>query len=152
MSSAQNVRVDLVLKNLPDIACFESPLDWFKAIPDYIGGQVSSSVSNVVVSNVQPTDSQTTSVWFRVNNAGSFVGIYVFSGGQWQSIYPNMDQDTVQVQWMFNADGTVPDGWTKIVSGDTVIDPAVVTALTAQYIQDPSLTFDVYFAARFSGF
>ena len=81
MSSAQNVRVDLVLKNLPDIACFESPLDWFKAIPDYIGGQVSSSVSNVVVSNVQPTDSQTTSVWFRVNNAGSFVGIYVFSGG-----------------------------------------------------------------------
>ncbi len=146
------INASLVIKSIPELACFETFTDLLKALPQYLGVEVPASVSNVIVSNQQPSSSQTTSLWIRLSNSGSFLGIYVFSQGQWHNIYPIADDKNIQIEWFTSTDGTAPTGWTLIDTGDTTVDPAVVTQLLTQYVFDPTNTFFIYAAFRFSGF
>lgn len=149
------VNAELVVKNIPEQACFTNFVDFVKALPQYLGVEVPASVTNVVVSNIQPSSSQTTSLWIRLDNSGSFIGIYVFSGGTWRNIYPisAISGDVaVQIQWFYSATGNPPPGWTFIDVGDPLLPASVVTALLAQYVQEPGGTYAYYFAAYFSGF
>lgn len=142
----------LVIQNIPENACFTSYVEMLKSLPTYLGVQIPASVTNVVVSNIQPSSSQTTSVWFRLSNAGTFLGIYVFSQGEWHNIYPINDGNQFQIETFVSLDGTVPDGWTKIEVGDPLLPPAVVTAIVAGNVMDPTNTFAQKFSAYFSGF
>ena len=79
MSDTSNVtRAEIVLKGLPDLNCFTSWQEFLQALPDLLGVLIPSDITNVVVSNVQPTSSQTFDVWFRLSNSGSFIGIIYF--------------------------------------------------------------------------
>ncbi len=153
MSNPENViKANLVIENLPQNACFTSFLDLLQSIPQYMSAAIPSSVTNVIVSNIEPTSSQTTSIWFRFSNAGTFLGIYVFSAGVWHNIYPINDGNQVQIQTFVSVDGTVPSGWKKVEVGDPLLPPAVVTALVANDVLDPTSTFDQMFSAYFIGF
>lgn len=143
---------NLVVKNLPETFCFTSATELIEQLPSLLGVEIpASQVSNVVVSVSQPSDSETTSIWFRVNNSGSFVGIYVFSNGAWIPIYPINDSVHIQVEWFSSTDGTAPAGWTEIEASTPGFPPGVATALAALAIPDPTATFNVYFPAYYTG-
>lgn len=143
----------LVVKDLPELFCFEDARSLIEQLPTLLGVAISASnISNVVVGPAQPSDSQTTSIWFRTNNAGNFVGIYVFSGGTWNNIYPINDSTHIQIEFFSSTDGSAPKGWTQITASTPGFPPGVAAALAAQSINDPTSTFKVYFAAYFSGF
>lgn len=145
------VKGQLVVQGIPENACFTSFVDLLKSLPTYLGVQVPASITNVIVSNVQPTSSQTTSIWFRMSNAGSFIGIYVFSQGVWHNIYPINDGNQFQIATFVSLDGSVPDGWTKIKTGDPLLPASLVAGIVADDIMDPTNTFEQRFSAYFTG-
>lgn len=151
MSNAANiVRGSLVVQNLPELFCFQSARDLVEQLPSLLGVQIPDSISNVIISNTQPTDSQTAALWVRLANSGSFLGIYVFSQGQWQPILPVNTDTVLQIYWFTSTTGDVPVGFTKIGAGTPQIAPAVVAALQAQYVVSGSI--DLYYAAIFTGY
>ena len=110
MVSTTNVVIgQLLLKTLPELQCFTNFTDFLKALPDLYAVAVPSSVTNVIVGPSQPTSSQTSSVWVRINNAGTFLGIYVFSDGKWIQICPAPNQ----IIWMYGDSSAIPDGYTS---------------------------------------
>ena len=142
----------LVVKSLPDLFCFESAAELIKQLPEILGVEIpASNISNVIVSNSQPNDSQTTSIWFRFNNAGSFVGIYVFSGGVWIPIYPINNSVNIQIQRFTSSDGTAPAGWTKIEASTPGFPTGVAAALAGEALDPGAAGFDTIFWAYFTG-
>jgi hypothetical protein len=140
----------LVVQGVPENACFTTFIDLIKALPTYLGVQIPASVTNVIVGNVQPSSSQTTNVWFRLSNAGSFMGIYVFSQGAWHNIYPINDGNQFQIQQFVSLDGTVPIGWTKIKTGNALLPAALVADIVADDYTNGLIVQK--FSAYFSGF
>lgn len=145
------VRGSLVVTNLPEDFCFTTFRELILALTQYLAVEVPSTITNVVVSNVQPLDSQTNSVWFRISNAGGFQGIYVFSNGSWVQVFPAQNG----VFWFMGNSTTPPDGYTLIDTSNTqavaLLGLPAIATLTTQYIQDPTLTFFVYFACTWTG-
>lgn len=153
VSSNDSTRANVVLTELIDSKCFTSWQDFLQALPGLISVEIPSSVnSSVVVSNVQPSSSQTTSVWFRVGNDGGFIGIYVFSQGVWNQIYPvNVDSPVVtnQIFWFFGNSVQEPAGFTN--TNDYVgLDATVKAALLAQWVTEGFV--NTYYSAVFTGF
>ncbi len=152
MFNPQNVvKAPLVIQNIPENACFTTFKELLEALPQYLAVQIPDSITNVIVSNVQPSSSQTTSIWFRTSNSGGFMGIYVFAQGEWHNIYPINDGNQIQMQTFTSLDGTVPEGWTKVETGD----PLLPADLVASYVSNnfTSGTGVVQrFWAYFSGF
>jgi len=146
------VKAQLVLNKLPDSLCLETWLDLVKMLPELLSVEVPSTITNVIVSNVQPLDSQRNSVWFRYSNAGVFMGIYIFSGSTWTQIFPLL----TGVYWVYSTDGSAPLGYQKIDGSNSTVVAAVglgaVNALAATYIQDATSTFDCIFACSWIGF
>jgi len=121
----------LILKALPELECFTNFTDFLKALPGLYAVEIPASVTNVIVGPAQPSSSQTSSIWVRVNNAGTFLGIYVFSDGNWIQVVPAPNQ----IIWMYGDSSVVPDGYktTDAASGDE-ISVALALALKALWI------------------
>lgn len=153
VNSADSTRGNIVLTGLPDTKCFTSWQDFLAALPEFLGVEIPvSSITNVVVSNVEPSSSQTNSIWFRLNNAGGFIGIYVFSAGIWNDIYPvNVDSPVVtnQIFWFFGDSAQPPPGWTN-TNDYTGLTAAVKAALAAQWNFEGGI-FN-YYSAVYIGF
>lgn len=128
------VDIPIRILNLPDTLCVNSLLEFLQKLPEFLVGQAPTSITNVVVGNVQPLDSERDSIWFRKDNAGNFIGIYVFSGGTWQQMFPMPGQ--VFPRWRTSTDPTSdPTGYTRIDNAPGV-PAAVVTQLMTQWVAD----------------
>lgn len=154
MSTTSDVtRAQVVLTGLPDTKCFTSWQDFLQALPEFLSVLVPNSITNVIVSNIQPSSSQTTDIWFRLSNSGSFIGIYVFSQGIWNPIYPvNSDQTspaTTQIFWLYGDSANPPAGWQN-TDDTTLLSPAVQTALKSQWVLEGSVY--TYYSAVFISF
>lgn len=128
--------VDIPLKviNLPDLLCVNSLVDFLQQLPNFLVGAAPTSITNVVVGNTQPLDSQRDTIWFRQDNAGNFIGIYVFSSGTWQQMFPMPGQ--IFPHWRTSTDPTAdPVGYTR-VDNATGVPLAVVTQLMTQWVAD----------------
>jgi|SRR6185369_482449 len=151
--AADVTRAEIVLTGLPDTKCFTSWQDFIAALPEFLAVEIPvSAISNVIVSNVQPSSSQTTSIWFRLSNAGGFLGIYVFSNGAWQDIYPvNVDTPVItnQIFWFFGDSIQPPAGWTN-TQDYAGLSADVKTALFAQWVNESGVF--TYYSAVFTGF
>ena len=86
--SADTISGSLKLADLPDLFCFTSWPEFLKALPDLLTVEIPAGLTNVVITNVQPNDTQRDFVWFRMSNGGSFIGIYLFSAGKWTQFFP----------------------------------------------------------------
>lgn len=128
------VNAPIAIINLPDTLCVSSLVEFLQQLPQWVVAQIPTSITNVVVGNVQPLDSQRDTVWFRKDNAGNFVGIYVYSAGTWQQMYPMPGQ--VFPHWRTSTDPTTdPVGYTRIDNA-VGVPAAVVTQLMTQWVAD----------------
>lgn len=107
----------LTLTGIPDNLCFEGTYaEALIASLALVRVLVPSSISNVVVGATSPTDSQRDFVWFRQNNAGDFIGIFIYAGGDWQQITPVPNG----LPWIFGDSANPPAGY---ISADDVNSP-----------------------------
>lgn len=137
------------VKGVPEYACLTSMGDWLKLLEQHLQVEIPGSVSNVVVSNQQPAENERNKVWFRVDNSGSFVGIYVYSLGKWRKIIP-VDG---QVSWIKGDSRAVPDGYLLVDADNPNFTAAEANVLKSQYILEPLAgAFYTYFAVTFEGF
>ena len=131
-NTVSNVIGKLVLKALPELQCFTNFNDFLKALPSLYAVEVPSTVTNVIVSPSQPTSSQTSSVWVRTNNSSQFLGIYVFSEGNWIQICPAPGQ----IIWAYGDSSAPPDGYkTTDAASGVEISAGLATALKLLWIQ-----------------
>jgi hypothetical protein len=82
------VRGAIYLDSFLEGKCFKSWDEFVQALPSMLAVEVPASVSNVSVGNTQPNDDERDNLWVRKDNSGSFMGLFVYSQGAWQQIYP----------------------------------------------------------------
>lgn len=146
-ANVTEVKGAIKISGFPEGICFTSFEDFLKKLPGFLTVEIPQSITNVIVSNIQPLDSQHDSVWFRRDNSGTLIGIYVFSGTTWKQLWPVPGG----VFWVYRPDGTTPEGYSKIDDTRTDILSTVRAEIMAQYVKDNTNTFDVYFAVTFEG-
>lgn len=139
------VRNALKINNLPELACFESFEELLKALPDFYSVEIPDTITNVIISTTEPdvsTDSQ--SLWIKYDTSGSFVGLFLFTGGAWNMVFPAPNE----VFWLYGDSTNVPPGY---INTDDA--PGLTTDLKnylkSLWHQDPTtLIFDYYTAIR----
>lgn len=87
-----SITAPLKVLGIPETFCYENVTQFVQALATNLVAVIPTSITNVVVGNIEPNDTQRFSVWFRLNNAGTFVGIYVFSDGKWVPLFPPVTQ------------------------------------------------------------
>lgn len=115
-------------QGLLDITCFKDVPDLLQALSQYLTIEIPDSITNVVVSNVQPTDPSRNVIWFKQSAAGQFVGIQVYSGGSWVQLFPVVGQTTL----VKGDSGNPPTGY-KVVTDDDVTSPELTHLQTMWY-------------------
>ncbi len=129
----------LVAVGNPDFACFTDFASLWKAIPQFFAVSIPSNITNVIVSNVQPTSSQTSYIWFRMSNGGQFIGVYLYSGGTWKQIFPAPGQIT----WTtYGTAATPPPGY--ITTDDSTLNSALKAYLKSLWRSNGSGSYDYY--------
>lgn len=88
LESDDSVPAEVRILNLPDLACYQSFQELLLSLPTWLQVLVPVTVTNVIVSNTEPSASQVNYVWFRRNNAGTILGIYLYSNGAWNQFFP----------------------------------------------------------------
>lgn len=141
-SASDVIQGALKILNLPDLSCYQSYQEAIQAIVANIGLEIpAGDLTNVVVGNQQPSNSQLDSVWFRRDNSGTFIGIYVYSGGEWVQIYPIPGPGT-WFPFYYTSVGTstpgeIPTGWDSVENFSGITAPDLA-ALQASWIADGS--------------
>lgn len=121
----------------PDLECFTTFKEFVAAIPSMFGVDVPNTITNVVVSNIQPTDTQRTAVWFRMSNGGSFIGIYLFTEGAWRQVFPVEGQG----YRIFGGDSRDPPFGYIPADQASFLSAAEKTFIRQQWFRDPTDTF-----------
>lgn len=102
------IRGVVKLDNFLDDTCFKSWKEFVLSLPQLLTVEIPSSITNVTVGNVQPSDDERDNLWFRQDNSGSFLGLYLFAKNAWKQIYPVPQELT-----LISGDSrTPPDGFT----------------------------------------
>lgn len=141
---------DLLLKVLPELLCYKDFTSFIKDMPNIFAVSVPNTVTNVIVSNAQPSNSQTDALWIRQTAAGGFMGIYVFAGGLWRQILPAPNE----IFWLYGDSSAPPAGYVTTDDASGVeISVTLATALKALWIGG-SLAGPPYeyYSAVFRGF
>lgn len=137
------------VKGLPDGVCVNSFSEFIKLLEDYLVIEIPGTVSNVVVGVNQPAENERSKIWFRVDNSSSFIGIYVYSGGSWQKIYPL----TGQVFWVHGDSRNVDPGFKLIDENNSQFTAAEANFFKSLYLPNPiDASFYTYFAVTYEGF
>jgi hypothetical protein len=141
------IAVPLKLSGLPEGYCFSSLEDLLKVLQNNLFAEVPDTITNVQVSNLQPTSSQRADVWFRLNSGGKFIGIYMFDGVTWRQVLeaPN------QVTWMYGDSADVPEGFQLIDTGHPSFTAPEIAHIKGFYYPAGAGPY-TYFAVTYVGF
>lgn len=113
-----------------DCECFTSWSDFITKLPKFFAVEIPSNITNVLVSTSEPNDDQHDNVWFKIDNAGSFVGIFIYAMGDWQQIFPT-PQAIIR---MYGNSASIPPGYMLIDSSNPHFTAAEVTAIQSSWI------------------
>lgn len=138
----------LKLLSLPDLACFTSFGELLQALPDYLGIEIPNTITNVVISNIEPNDSQRSFLWVRYNAAGGFIGFYLYTGGAWTQVFPAPNE----IILMYGDSRSIPPGYQLADSSNPHITVPMETALQTLWVLDPTTTYYIQFHVTFEGF
>lgn len=138
------------IKNLTDLRCYKSFEDMLLDLVNNMILEIPTSITNVVISNQQPTDDKRESLWIRLNSAGGFIGVYLFSDGSWTLIYPIPSS----VYWFYGDSRNPPEGF-RLMNGSNplfTVGSTLLQGIMSKYVYDNTNTYYEYYAANFIGF
>lgn len=111
------IKGSIVVQGVPEAACFDTFAELLGSLSQYLSVEIAaSSISNVVISNQQPGALDKGKIWFRLDNSGSFLGIYVFTGTVWAQVLPAPGQ----IFWINGNAATPPKGF-QLIPDDTSV-------------------------------
>lgn len=125
---------------LPEGCYFESFEELLKSLCKYLAIEIPDTITNVVIGNVQPADSQRDHLWFRKDNSGTFVGLYIYTGGQWLKVFPVPGQ----IFRLYGDSASIPTGFTLADTSNPNLTAAMAAALMAQWYTDGSGTYQIF--------
>lgn len=149
-----NVKGSIKINDLPDLGCFTSFEELLKALPTFLTVEIPNTITNVIISNVQPLDDQRDALWIRRNNAGSFVGLYIYASGTWRQIFPVGGGNTGTVQ-LFRVKGDsrhIPEGYTLADEDNPSITANEASFLKTMWLKAPGQDYYVIFQVTYTGF
>lgn len=142
------VKGAIKIEGLLETACFTSFDDFARRYPQFLTIQLPATITNVIVSNVQPLDSQKDYIWFRRNNSGGFVGAYVFSQGFWRQVFP-VPQGIFK---LYGDSRDIPAGYILADNTNPNITTAMYNFLKTQWLRDPLDLYWMIFEVTYAGF
>lgn len=137
------------LQELLEDRCFTGWKDFLKSLPQLLLVEVPSSITNVIVSAIQPGDDQRDCVWLRLNAAGTFVGIFLYAAGDWNQIFPPSAYTLFR---MVGDHRYLPKGYKLADGNNGKLTSAAAAQLMTQWVKDPTGTYYVIFDVTFDGF
>ena len=141
-------RAELKIDGLPEDYQYVDFKSFVEFLTKHLVVSIPSGITNVVISSTQPSENERESVWIRRNNAGSFVGMYIYSGGSWVQMYPAPKQ----VIWMHGLSSELPPGYRLIEEGHPDFSEYQLSFFRNQYLQKEGTSDDyVYFAVTYTG-
>ena len=147
MPSVDVITGTVKLKGFIEDTCYTSLKEFIAALPNILYTEIPSEATNIVVGSQQPSNDQRDAVWFRQDNAGTFVGVYVYSAGTWKQIVPSPQQ----IIKMYGDSRSIPDGYQLIDATNPNFTAAEVTAIQSSWIRDVTDTYWTVFEVTFQG-
>lgn len=147
-SDSNLVLAPLVIQGLPEGQCFTSFEDLLRSLTKFLSVAIPLNITNVVVSNIQPTDNQRTNVWLRIGNDGNFVGAFLYAIGQWRQIFPQPNG----VFWFYGNSAQIPEGYLLVNLDNPHFTSTQVGVIQQQFIPPGPLEPYTYYAATYEGF
>lgn len=138
----------LKLIGKPDCECFTSWADFMSKLNTFWAVEIPSNITNVTVSTNEPNDDQHDNVWFRLNNAGSFAGIFIYAMGDWQQIFPHPNE----IVRMYGDSRNVPPGYMLVDSSNPHFTAAQVVAIQASWLPSADGLAYAVFDVTYEGF
>lgn len=123
------------------------------AITKFLGIELPQTITNVYISTTQPSSTSRSGVWFKLNSAAQFVGIYVFSDGTYRQMFPNPSG-------IFSTYGNSNDylnlptnktGYLLADENNNKLPPGVGTHLKTLWTLDSTGQFYIRFDTTFQG-
>lgn len=101
--------------DVPDDACITTVRDLVLQLEKYLAVEFEDEkITNVIVSTNEPDTTSRDVLWFRLDNSGNFIGLYVFVQGQWLQMFPP-PQAIIR---MYGRSDDIPPGY-QLISEDT---------------------------------
>lgn len=130
---ANSIAIPIEVLGLPSSElCYENTEQFLKLLSKYLVGRAPVSISNVIISNIQPNSSQTGSIWVKQNSAGTVIGIAFYSGAQWIQVLPAPGE----IIWMGGvgvSSDAVPPGFKLIDNDNAKFTTSQVTSIMTNY-------------------
>lgn len=100
-------------------------------------------ITNVFVSSVQPDNTERDVIWFRINNAGNFIGIFVYIQSQWLQMFPPPNAITR----VYGDSRDIAPGFVLVSTDLSGFNSAMVAKLQESWITegDHKILFDVVY-------
>lgn len=147
--SQQSTTVAVPVQSLgiPQNACFTNFQELLSLLQQYLVVQVPRSISNVIISNTQPTSAERNSLWVRENNGGQFIGIYVYDGTTWRQVLPTPNG----IFKMYGDSRSIPEGFLLADASNPHISADMAMALELGWVRDNTDTYWEMFDVTFEG-
>lgn len=133
------VRNALKINNIPDLACFKTFTDLLKALPEFYSVEIPNDITNVVISSSEPDESQRDSLWIKTDTSGSFIGLFLYTGGAWNQIYPAPNE----IFWVYGDSDDIPAGYELVDTGNANFTTAEIAHLQRMFYPG-ALIFDTW--------
>lgn len=138
---------NLVSVGLPQDFCFENVQQLIQGISQYFKAVIPDSITNVIVSNSQPTSTERDSMWVRLSASGTIMGIYFYTGITWKQVLPAPNE----VIWMYGDSADVPEGFILVDGSNPNFTAPEVAYLQGMFYPAGPGPW-TYFAVTFAGF
>lgn len=154
MSDPNNLVIgDLKYEGQIDNVCnIEDIQGLVKHLAKHLKFYVPASITNVLVGNKQPADSDRYKVWFKQDNSSNFEGIYIYAVGAWRKIYPVETPGNRQVFWISGDSRSIPEGFELIEEGTAGISSSDIESIKALYRSSVDSDYFTYYAVVYKGF
>ena len=134
--------------DVPEDASLTTVRDLLQQLERYLAVEFDvDKITNVVVSSLEPEVSERDIVWFRLDNAGNFIGVFVFVQGQWLQMFPCPNEVTKVTGDSRNP----PPGYALVSTELAGFTTAMVNKLQTEWELDPSETYYVIFHVVYVG-
>lgn len=150
MAIQSSIRGALKVSGNPDSVCVavNSFSELISLISQYLTVDISNQTfSNVVISPQQPGQADRDKIWWRISNAGSFVGIYAYANGVWSQIFPAPNE----IFWLYGSSDDPPAGFKFVEASDGIFTGPQYAELIAKAIPTGGPAPYVYYPAIYVG-
>ena len=121
--------------DVPDDACLTTVRDLLLSLQKYLAVEFGvERITNVAVSSDEPGDMDRDMVWFRLDNAGNFLGIFVFVQGSWVQMFPPPGA----LYKIVGDSASPPDGYALVTNLLPQFTDAMVAKLQQEWVPAPN--------------